>query len=269
MQTSVTRIAHISDVHLLAGNNDLRVRFLSIGRALDAAARVKKLMRSLRAALHCGADHIVVSGDLTESGTPEQFEALANVLHDVAIDPDRLTLVPGNHDAYTARDGWQRALDGPLHSYRHASAGPAGKIVERRGITILPMDMACHQPITRSSGLVTEDALAKLEQRLLDPATRTKTTLLVQHHPPYTHASAAWQWIDGLTNAARLMSVLSRFPDVHVMHGHLHRVVDRSISGPTTRIFGAPALVEDEDDVPRVRMYEVRAGVIESTGLAA
>jgi hypothetical protein len=52
------------------------------------------------------------------------------------------------------------------------------------------------------------------------------------------------------------------------MHGHLHRAVDRALLGLRTRIFGAPALVEDDDDTPRVRLYEVRAGVIECAGLA-
>ena len=74
MHPSISKIAHISDVHLLAprttksGGHDLRVRFLSFGRALDAAARRRKLLRSLATAMRSGADHIVISGDLTESG---------------------------------------------------------------------------------------------------------------------------------------------------------------------------------------------------------
>jgi hypothetical protein len=36
------------------------------------------------------------------------------------------------------------------------------------------------------------------------------------------------------------------------------------------RIFGAPALVEDDDEAPpRVRLYEFRTGQLESLGLAA
>src|SRR5450432_2080609 len=109
MQPSITRIAHISDVHLLAEpaqkRHDLRVRFLSFGRVLDAAARIRKLKTALCKALRSGADHVLVSGDLTESGTPEQFETLASVLDELRIDPERLTLVPGNHDAYTSHDG--------------------------------------------------------------------------------------------------------------------------------------------------------------------
>jgi 3',5'-cyclic AMP phosphodiesterase CpdA len=115
---------------------------LSLGRALDAGARRKKLVRSLRTAVRSGADHVIVSGDLTESGTPEQFEALADALHEVRIDPEHLTLVPGNHDAYAAPDAWARALEGPLRAWAMASATAPGKIVERGGLAILPLDVA-------------------------------------------------------------------------------------------------------------------------------
>jgi hypothetical protein len=48
---------------------------------------------------------------------------------------------------------------------------------------------------------------------------------------------------------------------VQVLHGHLHTAVTRVLEmGGITRIFGAPAVVEDE--APRVRIYETRGGVI-------
>ena len=273
MRHSITRIAHISDVHLLSphdkSSHDLRVRFLSFGRALDAAARIRKLSRALRKAQDAGAHHIVVSGDLTESGAPEQFEALGEVLDASRVDPERLTLVPGNHDAYTARDAWARALEGPLARYRGLSATGDGKLVVLGDLALLPLDATFHQPVTRSAGLVGNDVLDGLERRFADHAARGRTTLLVQHHPPYAHSSRAWQWVDGLAGAARLTALLARFPEVHVMHGHLHKVVDRAIASLRTRVFGAPALVEDAEEAPRVRLYEVRAGEVQSIGLAA
>jgi 3',5'-cyclic AMP phosphodiesterase CpdA len=212
----------------------------------------------------------VVSGDLTESGTPEQFEVLAEALHEARVAPERITLVPGNHDAYTSPDAWARAIEGPLSAYRATAAEAPGKVVETGGLALLPLDMAFHQPIVRSAGLVTDDALDVLERRLSDALARRMPTIIVQHHPPYAHTVAAWQWIDGLIGAARLTAMLARYADVHVLHGHLHKAVDRAIDTVRTRIFGAPALVEDADDAPpRVRLYDVRAGALESVGLAA
>src|SRR5580692_2045741 len=103
----IRRIAHLSDVHMLearpaTGSHNLSVKFVSIGRSLDGRGRAAKLRRALAAAERSGADHFVISGDLTEVGTQEQYEAFADTLHDSAIHPERFTLVPGNHDAYTS-----------------------------------------------------------------------------------------------------------------------------------------------------------------------
>jgi 3',5'-cyclic AMP phosphodiesterase CpdA len=79
------RLAHVSDVHVLeplsmTDGYGLDIRFLSFGRRLDAQGRLRKLARALAAAKRNAADHVVVSGDLTESATPAQFELLAAAL---------------------------------------------------------------------------------------------------------------------------------------------------------------------------------------------
>lgn len=272
--TSVTRIAHLSDVHMLDTRPSrsrprygLGVHFLSFGRRLDAHGRSRKLARGLAAARRSGAQHYVISGDLTEIGLEGEFETFAEVLHDSGIAPERVTLVPGNHDAYTSPDAWRHALAGPLRAYAPTSASSPGHVVERGGVAFLPVDVACHQPITRSAGELTTDAADALEARLSDPALRKKSVVLVQHHPPFSHPSSAWQWIDGLRGWARLMDLLVRFPNVQVLHGHLHHVVDRIVGLGRSRIFGAPATVDDSLDVARVRLYDVRGGVLESQGI--
>ena len=109
MNTNAMRIAHLSDVHMLdarpsraRSGYSMGHRFLSFGRPLDAELRKRKLAHALSASRRVGADHVVVSGDLTEIGAPGEFETLAEVLHDSGIPADRMTLVPGNHDLYTS-----------------------------------------------------------------------------------------------------------------------------------------------------------------------
>src|SRR5689334_19419167 len=114
------RIAHLSDVHTLEPRPSAYgwgLKFVSIGRELDATGRMKKLERALAAARRSGADHYVISGDLTEMGTREQFETFAGVLHASGIDPAAMTLVPGNHDLYTEGGAWEKALKGPLRAF--------------------------------------------------------------------------------------------------------------------------------------------------------
>jgi Icc protein len=273
MPQGVRRIAHLSDVHMLEEKpnpstvHNLSLKFLSFGRPLDARGRVNKLRRALASAKRAGADHFIVSGDLTEVGAPAQFEAFAGVLSEAAIQPDRVTLVPGNHDAYTSGDAWRRALEGPLRPYARGAAFEPGKVVDHGNVVFLPVDVSCFQSIARSAGELTAQAADVLTARLSDPYFQGKSVVIVQHHPPF--ARGVMQWIDGLRGYARLMDLLARHVHVQLLHGHLHHVVDRIVGLGTgrSRIFGAPATVEDREGVPRVRLYEVHDGVLEAAGM--
>ena len=107
MNTNAMRIAHLSGMCRACSTArseqgsgraySMGHRFLSFGRPLDADLRKGKLSHALSAARRVGADHIVISGDLTEIGSPRQSSRrLAEVLHDSGIPTDRMTLVPGN-----------------------------------------------------------------------------------------------------------------------------------------------------------------------------
>jgi len=265
------RIAHLSDLHVLAPLRavreptavELRTRLASFGRPLDAEARALKVLAAIGAAKARGADHFVFSGDLTELGTDGQFEALAELLHEARLDPDSVTLVPGNHDAYAAPDSWRRALDGPLAAFRRASADEPGKLVDASGLALLPLDVTFHQPLGRAAGELTADAAGALERRLRECANARLPAAIVMHHSPIPHASRAWQWIDGLQGHGRLNELLRRFGDVCVLHGHLHSASEKALGGSRPRLFGTTATVEDEPGEPRVRFYEVRDGQLE------
>jgi 3',5'-cyclic AMP phosphodiesterase CpdA len=265
-----TRIAHLSDVHTLEPSKRAYgwgLKFVSIHRPLDATARLRKLARALAAARQSGADHVVISGDLTEMGTEAQFAAFAEVLAASGIAPEKVTLVPGNHDAYTSGSGWSRALAGPLAPYAKSSAG---QIVDRQDVVLLPLDTSIHQNVAFSGGCLTDEAVRQVAERLDDPAFHKKTVVIVMHHPPFLHARKVWQYIDGLRGAARLMDLLVRNPHVQLLHGHVHRTLDRLIGGlGKHRVFGAPATVDDAEGRPRVRLYDVADGALESAGLFA
>jgi 3',5'-cyclic AMP phosphodiesterase CpdA len=254
-------LAHLSDLHVLAPKRaqgrslELGIRFVSFGRALDADARRRKVTRALLSASKAGAGHVAITGDLTETGSPEQFEALAELLHDIHIDPERVTLVPGNHDAYTAPDAWKRALEGPLSAFRRGAAEGAGKVIEYGELALLPIDTTFHQMLTRSAGVLSPDAVRAVERRLADPLMRDRPIALLMHHPPIPHGSRAWQWMDGLMGYEPLLALLRRFPNVTVLHGHLHFAAERSVGNDRVQVIGTTATVDDEETVPRVRFY--------------
>ena len=267
----VSRIAHLSDVHTLETERAAYgwgLKFVSIHRPLDADARLRKLTRALALAKGSGAHHVVISGDLTEMGTAAQFRAFADVLAGSGIAPESVTLVPGNHDAYTAGDAWSRALAGPLRAYASSSAARQGQVVERAGVVILPVDTSRFQNVALSGGELHPDAAEALTRRIRDATFRDMPVVLVTHHPPFSHARRLWQYIDGLRGATRLVDVLAKSPHVQVLHGHMHRALDRLIGGlGKSRVFGAPATVEDREGKPRIRLYDVGPSGLESAGI--
>jgi len=253
----------------VTGGHNLSVKFLSLGRTLDGTGRARKLKQALLAAERSGADHFVISGDLTEVGTPLQYEAFAATLHDSAIHPERVTLVPGNHDAYSSGDAWKRALEGPLRAFATGAAAEPGRVVDRGDVVFLPIDVSCYQSIARSAAELTPANGDALERRLRDPGFDHKAVVVVQHHQPFSHARSAWQWWDGLRGHARLMDLLGRYRPVSLLHGHMHKVLDRIAGLGKSRIFCAPAIVEDLEGEPRVRLYDVRDGALEAAGMCA
>jgi predicted phosphodiesterase len=265
------RIAHLSDVHLLARRPDLgslrarlAARFVSVGRPLDGVARASKLAEALAAARASGADHFVLTGDLTELGAPDELEHVAEILHAAGLPPDAVTLVPGNHDAYTSPGAWRRALAGPLRAFAAASADAPGKAIVLGDVALLPLDTSTFQHVALASGVFTEEAARAVARRLADPALADRTVLLALHHPPFGplgplgHLGQPPAWLSrlhGLRGYAFLQSLLQRHPGVQVLHGHLHRLLDRTLG--RTRLFGAPAVVDGAPGRPNLRVYDV------------
>lgn len=278
------RIAHLSDVHTLDPEHrrsSARYRFatkaVSLGRPVDPRERARKLARGLAAAKASGADHVVITGDLTEVGDAKEFEHFARILDEARLPEGSVTLVPGNHDAYTTAAGWRRALEGPLARYATASATFAGKVVDRGELAFLPIDTSCFQSIARSGGMFTPEAARAVQARIDDSAFRDKSIVLVMHHPPFErHSNPLSEWIDGLRGCKHVLEMLARHPRVQILHGHMHRVVDRIVDlgkgvvglANRARILGAPAIVDDAE-IPRVRLYDLRDGLLESAGLFA
>jgi 3',5'-cyclic AMP phosphodiesterase CpdA len=262
------RIAHLSDLHLLEPHprqrplrERIRLGYLSLLRPLDAEARVLRTLRALARACEKGFDHLVLSGDLTEDGTPGQFEEVARVLLVSRIDPTKVTLVPGNHDAYADHRAFARALAGPLRPFAKTSGGAPGQVVDLGEVALLPISTAVHQHWAWSFGDIDSAGFEGLEKRASDPGIAKRAVVVVQHHAPNPHRFAALQWADGLRAHARLLALLSKVRKVQVLHGHLHRAITRVLElGGISRVFGAPAVVEDAE--PRVRFYETRGGVI-------
>ena len=122
--TAMFTIAHISDPHL-APLPSPDFRALLGKRLLGYLSWTKRrrhihrpeVLRALAEDLASQpVDHVVVTGDLTNIALPAEFSNAAHWLSELG-DPDKVTVVPGNHDYYVAlnwRETWEKWRALPL-----------------------------------------------------------------------------------------------------------------------------------------------------------
>src|SRR5690242_4432219 len=101
------RIVHLSDIHVwrysFHPKQLVSKRFLGMLELLRGRARKFRLERLddvVRKAAGLEPDHVLITGDLTTTALPSEFAAAREELSDLLADPERATVVPGNHDRY-------------------------------------------------------------------------------------------------------------------------------------------------------------------------
>jgi glycosyltransferase involved in cell wall biosynthesis len=128
-------LAHFSDVHLspIAGftprywNAKRALGFMNWQRGRKAVHRRSTADRLIADALALRVDHIAITGDLINLGLPAEYEAAADWLRQIGP-PERVTVIPGNHDVYTHIGGdagiWHLFADLPEERRSFASMMP-------------------------------------------------------------------------------------------------------------------------------------------------
>ena len=198
----------------------------------------------------------MITGDLTEDGVDSQFELLAELLHDSAIAPERITLLPGNHDVYDHGQAWDHAIAGPLRAF--ASTSGPGAQTQLDGVTIVPVSTAYFQSYLFARGAIRQPDLA----RLSTAAERSDGDALVValHHSPQQHDASLLRWFDGLHGKEQVRGLLAQHPHAYALHGHTHEATERAVvSGRSPQIFSCKAVVAD---AASVRFYRSFAGTL-------
>jgi len=251
-------IAHVTDLHLVEESyrgrgvlERMRLCWLNAGRSIDPARRREHALAALRSARH--SDHLLITGDLTEDGVPAQFELLAEVLSEAGLEPERVTLVAGNHDLYVDPLAFTRALEGPLRRYARSSR--PGQLLDIGSAFILPIDTAVKKPLTRSSGVFRPEQARQIAHCAADTSLRGRPLVVAQHHPPLGYRNCVWNFIDGLDNVAAFSTLLHAHPRLHVVHGHTHHHGSRALTAERReQIHSSAAII---DDARHVRFYHV------------
>jgi 3',5'-cyclic AMP phosphodiesterase CpdA len=237
-------IAHLSDVHLhpLAGYTprlwSLKrllgyANFVRARRGSFDAAVLERLVADLQAA---APDHIAVTGDLVNLGMPQEH-ANARLWLERLGPPQRVSVVPGNHDIYQrlqhdagiARwgDYMRSDLDAAAVAgkalLRAAAPGetPHFPFLRRVGpVALIGVNSAVPRPPLIAAGRVGPTQRASLAQLLAAAARHSLFRLVLIHHPPLPGQAQRWR---ALSDAPEFADLLAACGAELVIHGHNHR----------------------------------------------
>ena len=175
------KLAHVSDLHL-GPLPDVRPRqlfskrifgYMNWRRGGGRMHRVEVVTAMLADLKVQAPDHVIVSGDLVNIALPKEFVFAAEWLRKLGP-PDRVTVVPGNHDAYVPlawREAWihwsdYMAADGATTAPSDARA--AFPFLRRRGpLAVVGLSSSVASPPTFASNL--EGFTAGLKAKDLHP----------------------------------------------------------------------------------------------------
>ncbi len=217
-------ILHLSDTHLLGGDRLLGERY-------DTA---RHLRRTLRAAEATGVrpDAVVFTGDLTDLGEPEAYQALRAEVEPWA---ERLgapvVWVAGNHDERPALRA--ELLDA------EATEEPVTGVWNLDGLRLIALDSTV--PGWHHGDLEAEQ-LAWLRAELAEPA--PLGTILALHHPPLPTHIPFFDILElrdqpGLADAIRGSDVRG------ILAGHLHYSTSGTFAGVPVSVAAASCYTMD------------------------
>jgi 3',5'-cyclic AMP phosphodiesterase CpdA len=231
--------AHISDLHLpfephLSLGQRLSKRQLSVWswrrrHAVQSGDVLAALSQDLR---DHTVDQVLMTGDITNFSLPGEFRQAADWLGALAP-AERISLVPGNHDALVpvpAAEGlglwgaWTRLHDGWPFVHR---VGPVSLIGLNSALPTAPL---------LARGRLGAAQLSRLDRILTTEGEAGKVRIVMLHHPA---AIGAIGWRKALADGAELRAVLRRAGAELILHGHARGARLDTIAGPRE---GIPSL---------------------------
>lgn len=226
--------AQVSDPHL-SSLEGVRARDLLSKRALGYLSwlhrrrfehRLEVLAALRRDLRQFHLDQLLVTGDLTHVGLPQEFRQALAWLQDLG-DPADVAVIPGNHDASVAtpwRDTfalWRdyMASDAPVAAQDgNASLFPSHRV--RGDLAFIGLTTACPKPPLMATGTAGAEQLAKLPALLDAARAREQFRVVYLHHSPVPGRE---KWRKRLTDADAVRSILESHGAELVLNGHGHR----------------------------------------------
>jgi 3',5'-cyclic AMP phosphodiesterase CpdA len=228
---SFMRLIHLTDPHLssLDGYSLWSLRgkrrsgYLSWSRKRRHIHRMDVLEKLTNTVASHAPDQILLTGDLVHIGLDSEMAEAAEWLHRLGS-PDKVLLIPGNHDNY-AEDS-QEAMVRHWSDYLPANFKPGedyttGFPVVRQlsDIQLIGVNTSCVTRIFSAAGQLGVAQRKRLAAVLKNEPGSDVFQCLLIHHPPFP---AMTQRRKALQDTASLSKLLIQQPPDLVLYGHLH-----------------------------------------------
>lgn len=247
---NLLKLCHISDLHL-SDPRGTSLRNLCNKRLLGylswTANRRHEYLRSVLDAARDdiaaqNPDHIAVTGDLTQIGLPEEFAEVEAWLDGLGS-PERITVIPGNHDAYVQAP-YPETL-GRCARWLGPDASPDTRpefpILRRLDeVALIGVSTALPTGPFIAAGWVGAEQLDRLDARLADLGRDGVVRVVLIHHPPTDGVVPARK---ALRDAAAFREVIARRGCELILHGHAHETCRNELPTPggLAPVLGVPA----------------------------
>jgi 3',5'-cyclic AMP phosphodiesterase CpdA len=235
------RLAQVSDPHFQSLRN-LKVRDLLGKRLLGAFNLLVRRRRKHRMELlqamsedlrQRSFDHLALTGDLSNIALTSEWEAALRWIAGLQLAPDRVTVIPGNHDAYVpavVRDGTFETMFAAYQTAELRTGSETYPFVRFRDeVALVCTSTAVPTGDVGAWGRVGDEQLARLEALLTSAEVRRRRRLVLIHHPPLVNRPGEDR---NLRDRTALQALLSRTGAELVLHGHDHRDFFKSLPGP-------------------------------------
>ena len=230
-------IAHISDLHVLASLARVRWRKFfnkrvigGLNLALHRTHPKAVLDAAVRDLAESPPDHLVVTGDLTNLALDEEFEAACAAIREIGLPAERLSVIPGNHDTYTAGSRRARRFEQYVEPLLEVDALSWPRVQRLAGdVLVVSTCSGLPTPWFTAYGRLGREQLQALDAALGEEAA---FKIVLVHHPPIlSHGRPDKRWRNNRDGQAMIDLCLKHEVGM-LLCGHTHGAFRVQLENP-------------------------------------